>query len=395
MNEYYADLHIHIGRTWTGKAVKITGAKSLTLTEVLKVSSERKGLDMIGVIDCHSPEVMEEIEELMRQGSVAEIEGGGLQFGKTTLIPGSEIEIYDSQCQGPVHVLVYFPTLDKMKLFSNWMAQHVTNIQLSSQRIYCDGKTLQLKVKELDGLFIPAHVFTPFKSLYGKGVSESLAEVFDPKLIDAIELGLSSDTSMAKEMNELNDYVFITNSDAHSLGKIAREYQRLELEKPSFSELSMALRETGGRRVATNYGLNPKLGKYHNTVCAKCLTPAEPNTKLCLNCGAKAIVKGVALRITELAKNNHTHNYRERPPYIHQIPLDFIPGLGPKTMDKLLDYFGTEMNILHEATFEQLKQVVPEKIARYIDLARKGKLLIETGGGGRYGKVKANDEESH
>ncbi|MGX2960304.1 endonuclease Q family protein [Peribacillus sp. JNUCC 23] len=395
MNEYYADLHIHIGRTWTGKAVKITGAKSLTLSEVLKVSSERKGLDMIGVIDCHSPEVIEEIDELLKQGSVTEIEGGGLRFGKTTLIPGSEIEVYDSQCKGPVHVLAYFPTLDKMRIFSNWMAQHVTNIQLSSQRIYCEGKTLQLKVKELGGLFIPAHVFTPFKSLYGKGVSKSLTEVFDPKLIDAIELGLSSDTSMAKEMNELNDYVFITNSDAHSLGKIAREYQKLELKEPSFSELNMAFQGTGGRRVATNYGLNPKLGKYHNTVCAKCFAPAEPNTKVCLNCGAKAIVKGVALRIAELASINHPHIYRDRPPYIHQIPLDFIPGLGLKTMDKLLDYFGSEMNILHEATFEQLHQVVPEKIAHYIDLARKGQLVIETGGGGRYGKVKANEKESH
>ncbi|WP_028391621.1 endonuclease Q family protein [Bacillus cihuensis] len=391
MNEYYADLHIHIGRTWTGKTVKITGAKSLTLSEVLMVSSERKGLDMIGVIDCHSPEVIEEITELMRQGSVTELAGGGLRFGKTTLIPGSEIEVYDSYCQGPVHVLAYFPTIDKMKLFSNWLEQHVTNIQLSSQRVYCDGKTLQLKVKELNGLFIPAHVFTPFKSLYGKGVTESLTEVFDPLLIDAIELGLSSDTSMAKEINELNDYVFITNSDAHSLGKIAREYQKLELKEPSFSELRMALQEINGRRVVTNYGLDPKLGKYHNTVCAKCFAPAEANTKICLKCGAKAIVKGVAIRIDELANINNIHNERERPPYIHQIPLDFIPGLGPKTMDKLLDYFGSEMNILHETTFEQLNQVVPDKIARYIDMARKGQLVIETGGGGRYGKVKAEE----
>ena len=43
------------------------------------------------------------------------------------------------------------------------------------------GLELQKKVKELDGIFIPAHVFTPFKSLYGKGVNKSLIEVFDPR----------------------------------------------------------------------------------------------------------------------------------------------------------------------------------------------------------------------
>lgn len=109
------------------------------------------------------------------------------------------------------------------------MAQHMKNIHLSSQRIYCDGRTLQQKVYELGGLFIPAHVFTPFKSLFGKGVQRSLTEVFDPKMIDAIELGLSSDTMMVNQIKELQAYTFVSNSDAHSLGKIAREYQKLRL----------------------------------------------------------------------------------------------------------------------------------------------------------------------
>jgi PHP family Zn ribbon phosphoesterase len=57
-------------------------------------------------------------------------------------------------------------------------------------------------------------------------------------------------------------------------------------------------------------------------------------------------------------------------------------------MEKLLEAFGTEMNILHEVTLEQLKEIVPEKLASYIDSARKGTLSFEVGGGGRYGKVK-------
>ena len=102
-----------------------------------------------------------------------------------------------NNCHGPIHVLCFFPTIQTMKDFSNWLSHHLKNIHLSSQRIYVSGIELQKKVKELNGLFIPAHVFTPFKSLYGKGVYHSLTEVLNPEWIDGIELGLSSDTYMA------------------------------------------------------------------------------------------------------------------------------------------------------------------------------------------------------
>ncbi|PLT34801.1 endonuclease Q family protein [Bacillus sp. V5-8f] len=389
MNFYYADLHIHIGRTKTGKAVKITGAKTLTLEKLLKVSHEQKGLDMVGVIDCHSPEVIEEIEQLISKGDVTEDTEGGLHYGTTAFIPGSEIEIYDNNCKGPIHVLAYFPTLSGIKDFSRWMSGFVTNINLSSQRIYCDAKTLQQKVKQHSGLFIPAHVFTPFKSLYGKGVTKSLEEVFDPNLIDGIELGLSADTEMAQNIDELNRFTFLTNSDAHSLNKIAREYQELKLEKPNFRELEKALKEIDRRKIAANFGLNPRLGKYHRTVCQACLHPVDKADGICPECGSEKFVKGVSSRIKELSDSASLVEKRERPPYIHQVPLEFIPGLGPKSMERLLDAFGTEMNILHRVSLEKLKQVVPEKIAGFIDLARTGKMAFKEGGGGRYGRVTA------
>ncbi|KON69964.1 hypothetical protein AKG34_15230 [Peribacillus butanolivorans] len=391
MKEYYADLHIHIGRTRSGKAVKITGAKTLTFSKVIQVASERKGLDLIGIIDCHSPEVIEEIEAGILDGEITEKDEGGLLYRNTTIIPGSEIEIYDQHCNGPIHVLAYFPTLEAMKNFSVWMSGYVKNITLSSQRIYCDGRTLQKIVKSLGGLFIPAHVFTPFKSLYGKGVRSSLAEVFDPELIDAIELGLSSDTDMVKDIKELESFVFVTNSDAHSLGKIAREYQKIRLNEPSFNELAKALQDKEGRKVSANYGLNPLLGKYHQTVCSGCLHKLLRDNEQCPECGNKTIIKGVSTRIEELSiPKMNGEKRRERPPYIHQVPLDFIPGLGPKSMEKLLKAFGTEMKILHEVTLEQLTEIVPEKLAHYIDSARKGELTFEVGGGGKYGKVKKN-----
>jgi len=56
----------------------------------------------------------------------------------------------------------------------------------------------------------------------------------------------------------------------------------------------------------------------------------------------------------------------------------------------MLDAFGTEMNILHEASLEELKKVIPEKLAVLIDLSRKGQIAITGGGGGIYGKIDTN-----
>lgn len=386
LQSYFSDLHIHIGRTQSGRAVKITGSKNLTLQNILDVASSKKGLDLIGIIDCHSPEVIGEIEQLIMEEKAQELPLGGVRYERTTLILGSEIEIYDEHCHGPIHVLAFFPTIEIMKEFSKWMSHHLKNIHLSSQRIYCDGLTLQNKVRELGGLFIPAHVFTPFKSLYGKGVVKSLKEVFDPQLIDGIELGLSSDTYMVKDISELNPYTFVTNSDAHSLGKLAREYQKLQLGDVNFQELKLALHEQEGRGVLSNYGLNPLLGKYHETVCANCGESVEEEGLIhCPYCGQSQLIKGVSKRIKELSDTEY--HTRQRPPYIHQIPLDFIPGIGPKTIEKLLKVFGTEMNILHHVSVEELAQVIPLKIAATIDLARSGKLGITVGGGGVYGKI--------
>ncbi|MEH7414813.1 endonuclease Q family protein [Neobacillus drentensis] len=385
MNRYYVDLHIHIGRTWTGKPVKITGAKSLTFTNIIEHARHEKGLNMVGIIDSHSPEVILEMESLIQSGEISEHPDGGLTFGDLTVIPGSELEIYDEQSNGPIHLLMFFPNLTIMREFSTWLTGHLKNIQLSSQRIYVTGLVLQKKVKDLGGIFIPAHVFTPFKSLYGKGVNKSLTEVLDPDLIDGIELGLSSDTQMADQLGELHKYTFVTNSDAHSLAKIAREYQVISMKEPTFLELQRALKGEDGRHIIANYGLDPLLGKYHKTVCAECLNPLAVDAQLCNLCGNNKIIKGVADRILELKTADKSP--AGRPPYIHQVPLEFIPGLGPRLLEKLVNHFGSEMAILHEVPFEALIEVVPAKIADLIMKAREGNINLAAGGGGKYGKI--------
>jgi len=385
LNTYFADMHIHIGRDIDNKPVKITGAKSLTMTNILKESSRNKGIDMIGVIDCHAPAVQQELRQLIKAGAAYELADGGIQFEKVTLLLGSEIEVYDQNCQGPIHILVFFPILKTMETFSKWLRTRMKNITLSSQRYYGTAKELQYKVKELEGIFIPAHVFTPFKSLYGKGVKKSLEEVFDPDLIDGIELGLSSDTQMADQISELHSFTYVTNSDAHSLAKIAREYQQIRMEKASFKEFYWALHNVNNRSIIRNFGMNPQLGKYHSTVCNECSTPVKYKAKRCPNCGSTKITNGVFDRIQELKDNQYVN--LDRPPYLYQVPLEYLPSLGPKTFQKLLDRFQTEMNVIHIATYEQLIEVVPEKLAASIIHMREGKLHIKAGGGGKYGSI--------
>ncbi|WP_257347846.1 endonuclease Q family protein [Pseudalkalibacillus decolorationis] len=389
MNQLFADLHIHLGSTYQGKPVKISASPNLTLPNVLDTAFLVKGLQIVGIIDCHVPAVIDELEHMIKGNELYEHEDGGLIYKNGCLLPGSEIEIYDGSCNGPIHVLVYFPDLYHLKQFSNWLSSRMTNVNLSSQRFYGTALELQEKTKELSGIFVIAHAFTPFKSMYGKGVKTSLIEVFNPELIDAIELGLSSDSKMADQISELHPYSFLTNSDAHSLEKIAREYQVLELEQPTFLELKLALAGRSGRRVKSNFGLNPLLGKYYSTCCAKC---GEPGTlenvgKRCSVCGKGKIIKGVFDRIQEIGNVDPQSKTPNRPEYIHQVPLEFIPGIGPGTLKKLRTAFGTDMQVIHRTSLKDLVTIVPEKIARHILSSRNGQLSVQPGGGGKYGTI--------
>ncbi len=393
MPEYFVDLHIHIGRSPENRPIKITGSKTLTIDNILTEASERKGIDMIGVIDAHVPEVLDHLESRIEKGEMTEDPEGGIHFKNTTLILGTEIEVKDDSMQGPAHVLAYMPDIRSMRHFSRWLSMHMTNIHLSTQRFFGSAALLQKKVKEFNGLFIVAHIFTPFKGIYGTGVKKSITEALDPSLIDAVELGLSADTEMAVQLSDLKNYTFTTNSDAHSLAKIGREYQVIKMGGPTFSELGKALKKEHGRHIKSNYGLNPKLGKYHHTCCAKCLSPLmDTNHRMvCPVCGNKRVIKGVFNRLQELKDQLGEQALKTRPIYVHQVPLEFIPKLGPKTLNRLLDHFGTEMNILHDVPLAALKEAASESIAQYIYQARRGELSLTAGGAGKYGRVDADD----
>ena len=78
-----------------------------------------------------------------------------------------------------------------------------------------------------------------------------MKDIFKEKFnkIFAIELGLSADTYLADMISELENKTFVTNSDAHSLPKIAREYNKMMVEDISFKEVVKALKNEDNRKV--------------------------------------------------------------------------------------------------------------------------------------------------
>lgn len=394
MEEVFADLHVHIGRSENGKPIKITAARSLNFANIAKECADRKGINIVGIIDCASPYVIEDIENFFKTGEAYEIEDGGIIYkDKVCILLGSEVETSEvgrnGKC-GAAHNVCFFPHLSDIKGFSKEMSRHIHNITLSTQRSDVSGYELIDIVEKYNGILIPAHCFTPFKSYYGNCV-DRMKDIFKEKFnkIFSIELGLSADTYLADMITELEDKTFVTNSDAHSLPKIAREYNKMLVNDISFKEVVKALKGEDGRKVLCNYGLDPKLGKYHRTFCDSCnqvIETKEP-VAVCPFCGSDKVTFGVFDRIELIKDKEKSKSPANRPPYVYQVPLTFIPGVGNKTIDRLLDSFGTEMTILHKLSKDDIEAVVGEKVANEIIASREGKMKIHAGGGGVYGKV--------
>ncbi|CAM3781137.1 endonuclease Q family protein [Cohnella lubricantis] len=420
LRSIFADLHVHIGRTSRDEPVKISASRSLTFRSIAHEASERKGVGLVGVIDCHSPAVQRDIQDCLDSGEMEEAEGGGIRYRDTVILLGCELEVMEPG-GGPYHLLAYLPTFEAMQGWTAWMAPRMKNVNLSSQRLRTTAREVQTELLARGGKLVPAHIFTPHRGLLGCS-ADRLSDRLELEGIAAVELGLSADTAMASRLSQLDRYPFLTNSDAHSTGMIGRECNELVMAEPTFEEWVLALEGRDGRGIAANIGLHPKLGKYHTTYCASCKQAVgeEADTEaVCPRCGSQRLVRGVAGRIEQLADRgagegdvsvvspsaqlppsaNPPHSPQQshppkhppkRPPYRQQVPLKFFPGVGPKLLDRLLAGLGTEMDILHRLPIEAIAAVAGEKLAKQILAAREGKLELESGSGGTYGRIRGD-----
>jgi len=378
----FADLHIHIGQSLDRKYVKITGAKTLTLPNILEVARDIKGLSLVGIVDSHSTGVQQDFKTLLASSNLCTLSAGGYAAHGLTVIPGHEIELQVGE--GNAHFLAYFPFIEQVEQYVRSIKPSIKNWQLSTQRGFLPIDLWLEAVSKAEGIWFPAHAFTPHKGIYGN-CCRRLSDVL-PVLPKALEIGLSADRAMAESISELDSVVMFSNSDAHSLPNIAREYNSFAHADPSFAGL-LDLIQGKTKQGVRNYGLPPRMGKYHRTYCLSCESVVQSSAPqlICPKCGSRTIVMGVLDRLVSIA--DRPLGKHEVSTYVHQVPLRQLPGIGPKMYERLLKAFGTEMAILHQVDVEELRSIAGEKVAAWIIKDRCGELKVEAGGGGLFGRV--------
>jgi uncharacterized protein (TIGR00375 family) len=344
---------------------------------------------MVGGVDAGTLPVAQELEEMLQTGELRELRAGGfLARNGVLLIAACELESIEG-----VHWVIYLPAWEKIREYQRFIRSRVSNMQLSTQKVRISAKELINMTCILEGILCPAHAFTPHKGIYGFW-TDSLKKALgsDYRQIRVIELGLSSDSDMAATIDETRAFTFLTNSDAHSPDNIGREFNRFRLKNKNFLEFKYCLENAQGRRIMANFGLDPRLGKYHRSYCISCSTISTepPPVSHCYKCGSDKMVMGVYDRIAAIQDRKEPGHMIGRPPYYYRVPIKQLPGVGPKTYEKMLNYFGSEINIMEEAAQSDLARIAGEQIADMIVKMRTGRLPIIPGGGGHYGKVQKN-----
>jgi PHP family Zn ribbon phosphoesterase len=319
---FIADLHIH------SRFSRATG-KDLTLRRLARGAGE-KGIDVLGTGDFTHPQWREE----MRDQLVFDEESGLYRLAENAENADAAAELAGSSpffClqaeissiykrHGKVrkiHSLVYAPTLDDAERISARLGR-IGNLNADGRPILgLDCRDLLELVLECapGAVLIPAHIWTPWFSLFGsKSGFDALEDCFGDLSahIFALETGLSSDPPMNRRVSALDGYALISNSDAHSAGNLGRE-ANLFSGKPSFDGMFDALRAAAARRPAAGAPCEflgtlefcPEEGKYHldgHRACNVALEPREAAAldNICPVCG-KPLTIGVLHRVLELA----------------------------------------------------------------------------------------------
>jgi uncharacterized protein (TIGR00375 family) len=253
---------------------------------------------------------------------------------------------------------------------------------------------------------IPAHVWTPWFSLFGSmsgfNTVEECFKDLTPQ-IKCLETGLSSDPFMNRLLSSLDPYLLVSSSDAHSPDKLGREATILE---GSFNAKTLKEALTIGKGLHGTVEFFPEEGKYHldgHAGCGPALLPEETRKYkgICPVCG-KPLTVGVLSRVMELADRLTPPPSLMKPDF-HIFPLTEllgqVMGQGPNTKgvteayQKLLKLFPSEYNILMEAPLEKIEKEAGSLLRLGIERTRKGEVITRGGYDGIFGVVEAISEE--
>ena len=363
-----------------------------------------KGVTLLGTGDFQHPQWNKEIKEELEEDE------NGILWSKTKFpfLWQTEISLmYKDEKRRAIHHLLFAPNKN--------VADQIIEALGKKGRLDYDGRPifgfssveLVEMMKEIsDNIeIIPAHVMTPWFGLYGsKSGFDSLKECFKDKVnkVYAIETGMSADPPMLRRLKEKINLVSF--SDAHSYWpwRLGREATIFDTEL-KFKDIQKAIRTGDG--LKSTIETDPNYGKYHwdgHRNCNFYCSPEETkklNGK-CPKCG-KGLTIGVQYRIDELAKEKEGYEPNNKVDFKRLIPLhELIAAVYGNSMltgknvwnvyNKLINEFKDEFNILLRASFEDLKKVVHEKLAKLIIDVRNGNIELRPGYDGEYGKIKVD-----
>ncbi len=399
-----ADFHIH------SKYSRAT-SRDMDLEHIFQ-SAQEKGITVVGTGDFTHPEWFDQLKNKLEPAEEGLYRLKGTDGSVRFVITGEISNMYTRNGRGRrIHNLIILPSLESAEKINNILSWQ-GNLKSDGRPILGMDSEELLKIvidTEPNALFVPAHVWTPWFGVFGSMSGfDSLEEAFGENIkhIYALETGLSSDPPMNWRLSVLDKFALISNSDAHSPRNLGREVNVFDTEL-SYSAIRDAIIKKDKSKFLYTIEFFPQEGKYYydgHRLCNVSMSPEQRKKVegICPKCGRKLTV-GVLSRVDELADRKDGFVPPDAIPYKSLVPLKEIIaesiGIGPQTkgVDKqyqiLIQKFSNEFNILLDAPFEELNKFTLPKIAEGIKRVRSGKLIIEPGYDGKFGKVKIFQEE--
>ncbi len=412
---YIADLHIHSPYS------RATSPESSPAG--LAAWARLKGIQVIGTGDCTHPGWFSLLKEQLEPA-----EPGFYKLKDTvsipTVVPGLpasdtsvrfllSAEISSIYKRGgatrKVHNLLYLPDFAAAERMNARLAG-IGNIESDGRPILgLDSRNLLEIMLECsaDAFMVPAHIWTPWFSLFGsKSGFDSLEECFGDLAghIFALETGLSSDPDMNRLISALDHCALISNSDCHSPSKLGREANLFNTGFDFFA-LRDALKQNNRERFNGTIEFYPEEGKYHfdgHRDCKVCLDPHETRrlNNLCPVCG-KPVTVGVHHRVLELADRTEPYYPATAPGFHSLIPLPELLGellqVGSASKEVQRQYarciarFGSEFSLLLQAEIEEIKVFEP-LLAEAVKRMRTGAVIRQSGYDGEFGIIRVFED---
>ncbi|MCK9296679.1 MAG: UvrD-helicase domain-containing protein [Desulfobulbaceae bacterium] len=303
-----------------------------------------------------------------------------------------------------VHNILFAPDFAAVEKMNRQLAA-IGNIESDGRPILgLDSRDLlEIMLEEMpEGFLVPAHIWTPWFSLFGsKSGFDAIEECFGDLThhIFALETGLSSDPDMNRLVSALDRFTLISNSDCHSPGKLGRELNRFDCGFDFFT-MREALKDPA-KGFSGTMEFFPEEGKYHLDGHRKCNVSMEPmETKkhrgICPVCGSPLTI-GVSHRVLDLADRQTPGYPAGGPGFQSLIPLPEvigeIMGKGPTSKgvlemyQKTINRFGSEFNIFLHTPVEEISPFSP-LLAEAVARIRANRVIRQGGFDGQFGVIR-------